>query len=103
MKAYHDYGDIEQRGIRVVRNLFNLSIDEDYYKPIRTNSAFNGNYIEYEMKGDKNKTLSVKEYYNMIRTYLRDTINDSKTQGEWKVLSGNEVISYKTQGEMKIQ
>ena len=55
------------------------------------------------MKGDKNKTLSVKEYYNMIRTYLRDTINDSKTQGEWKVLSGNKVISYKTQGEMKIQ
>ena len=29
--------------------------DEDYYKPISTKSAFNGNYIEYESKGDKNK------------------------------------------------
>ena len=35
-----------------VENLFNLSTDEDYYKLIRTNSAFNSNYIEYESKGD---------------------------------------------------
>ena len=40
-----------------VRNLFDLSIDEDYYKPIRTNDAFNGNCTEYESKGDKDKTL----------------------------------------------
>ena len=33
-------------------NLFNLSFDRDYYKPISTNSDFNG-YIEYEIKGDK--------------------------------------------------
>ena len=39
---------------------FNLSIDEDYRKPIRTNSSFNDNYIEYEGKGYKNKTLSIK-------------------------------------------
>ena len=30
-------------------------------------------------------------------------INDHKTQGEWKVHSGNTVIDYKTQGEWKIQ
>ena len=47
LKKYHDYEDIEYRGIRDVRNLFNLSIDEDYYQPIRTNSTVNGNYIEY--------------------------------------------------------
>ena len=40
-------------GIRDVRNLFNLSIDEEYYKPIRINSYFNDNYIEYEGKGKK--------------------------------------------------
>ena len=34
------------------------SIDENYYKPIRTKSAFNSNYIEYENKGDKDKNLS---------------------------------------------
>ena len=31
----------------------------------------------------------------MIRPYLRDIINNHKTQGEWKVQSGNEVINYK--------
>ena len=34
----------------------------------------------------------------MIRPYLRDTINDHKTQGGWKVYSDNEVIDYKSQG-----
>ena len=43
-----------------MKNLFDLSIDKDYYKPIRTNSAFNSNYIEYESKGDNDKTLSIK-------------------------------------------
>ena len=76
-----------------------MSTNKDYYKPIKTNDAFNSNYIEYESKGDKNKTLSVKEYLNMIRSYLRDIINDHKTQGEWKFHSGNEVTDYKTQGK----
>ena len=33
---------------------------EDYYEPIKTDSAFNGNYREYQSKGDKNKNLSPK-------------------------------------------
>ena len=102
LKKYYDYDDVEYKG-RDVKNLFNLSINEDYYEPIKINDAFNRNYIEYESKGDKNKTLSIKEYLNMIRPYLRDIINDHNTQGEWKVHSGNEVINYKTQGEWKIQ
>ena len=102
LKKYYDYDDVEYKG-RDVKNLFNLSINEDYYEPIKINDAFNRNYIEYESKGDKNKTLSIKEYLNMIRPYLRDIINDHNTQGEWKVHSGNEVINYETQGEWKIQ
>ena len=35
--------------------LFDLSIDEDCYKLIKTNDTFNSNYFEYESKGDKNK------------------------------------------------
>ena len=35
--------------------------------------------------------------------YLKDKINDHKTEGEWKVHSGNTVIDYKTQGEWGIQ
>ena len=82
MKKSYDYDDIKCRGIRDVNNLFDLSIDESYYKPIKTNDAFNSNYIEYESKGDENKNVSIKEYLNMIRTNLRDIINDHETQGE---------------------
>ena len=81
LKQYYDYDDIKYKGIRDVRNLFNLSIDEDCNKPIRTNSGINNNYIEYESKGEKGKTLSIKKYLNIIiRPYLSDIINDHKTQ-----------------------
>ena len=80
-----------------------MSIDEDYYKPIITNHDFNRDYIEYESKGDKDKILSIKEYLDMIKPYLSNIINNHKTQGKWKVHSGNTVIDYKTQGEWKIQ
>ena len=35
--------------MRDVGNLFDLSIDEDYYKPIIANDAFNGNCNEYNL------------------------------------------------------
>ena len=41
-KEYYDYDDIEYRGIRNVRDLFDLTFDEDYYKPIISKSAFDG-------------------------------------------------------------
>ena len=81
-KEYYDYDDIKYKGIRDVKKLFDLSIDEDYYKPIVTNDAFNSNYIEYESKGDKDKKLATEEYLDMIRPYLNDIINNHKTQGE---------------------
>ena len=60
-----DYDGPKYRGIRDVGNLFNeiafsQSIDEDYYKPIKTKSVFNGNHIEYEAKGTKIKSYSLK-------------------------------------------
>ena len=70
LKKYYNYDDIKYKGIRDVRNLFDLSIDENYYKSIRTNSAFNGNYIEYENIGDKDETLTIKEYLDMMRLIL---------------------------------
>ena len=44
-KKYYDYDDTEYKAIRDVKDLFDLSVDEDYYKPIITNGAFNNNYI----------------------------------------------------------
>ena len=76
-----------------IRNLFNQSIDEEYYKPIRTVDTFDNknNYFKYEGRGDKNKNLSPKEYLNMIRPYLNE-INDHKAHGKLKVHSGKKVI-----------
>ena len=75
-KKYYDYDDTENKGIRGVKDLFDLSIDEDYYKPIITNGAFNNNYIQYESKGNKGKILTLSEYFGMMRPYLSDIIND---------------------------
>ena len=82
-KKDHFQDHFKYRNIGNIRNLFNgvalNGIDENYYKPIRTKSAFNGNYIEYESKGDKDKNLSPKEHIDMIRPYLSDIINYHKT------------------------
>ena len=67
--------------LRDIRALFE-SDDDHYYKPIKTNNAFSSSYIENKSNGDKHKCLSIKEYFNKIRLYLSDMINDFKTQGE---------------------
>ena len=83
-KNYYDYDDNKYQGIRDIGNFFD-EVDEDYYKPINTKSSFNGNYIEYESKGDKYKNLSPKEYLDMISPYLSDMLNDNKPRREWKI------------------
>ena len=80
-KKYYDCDDIECRGIKNVIDLFDLSIDEDYYQPIIARGAFISSCIQYESKGDKGKNLSIKEYLNMIKSYLSDITNDPKTRG----------------------
>ena len=76
LNKYCDYGDGEYREIKEIDNLFDLSIGEDYYKPIIVEGAFNNNYIKYESKGDKDKILMPNEYLDMIRPYLVEMIND---------------------------
>ena len=103
---YFDYDDNEYKGIRDAENLFNQSIDEDYYKPTKTVNSFDNknSYIEYESHGDKNKNLSPEEYLDIIRPYLRNIINNHKTPMNLRVHSDDEVINYETQfGEWKIQ
>ena len=100
---YYDYGDIEYRGLRNVKNLIELSSDEDYYKPIIIKGTFNNNYIQYENKGDRGKNLSTKKYLNMIRPYLSDIINDHKTYGLVRYHSGNKTRVEENTSEWKIQ
>ena len=88
-----------------MRDLFDLSIDEDYYKPIIARGAFNSSYIQYESKGDKVKSLSIKKYLNMIKPYLSDIINYHKTCGlvRYHSGSGNKTWVEETSSEWKIQ
>ena len=41
-KKYYNYDDTEYKGIRNIRDVFDLSIDKNYYKPILTRGAFKG-------------------------------------------------------------
>ena len=79
--------------------MFDLSIDEDYYKPIIASGAFNGSYIQYEREGDKGKNLPIKEYLNIIKPFLSDIINDHKTHGLARYHSGNKTWVEETSSE----
>ena len=79
-----------------------MPIDEEYYKPVIINGAFNSNYVRYENMGTegKDKNLSIKKYLDKInKRYLSGMINKHKTQGTWKIHSGNTRIEHKTQSE----
>ena len=40
---------------------------------------------EYGNNGDSRKTLSVEEYLNKIRLYLKDIINNLKKSASWNI------------------
>ena len=46
--------------------LFN---EEDYYKPTEVKSAFDGNYVLYESRGDKDGKLALYEYFDKIKPH----------------------------------
>ena len=85
LNTYYDYDDVEYKEIKDINGLFDLSISEDYYKPIIVKGTFNNNYIQHESKGDKDKILTISEYLGMIGSYLVNIINNHKTQSEWKI------------------
>ena len=82
--------------------MFNEIDEEDYCKPIKTKSAFNNKYTEYKTRGDKDENLSLEEYLEMIKPYLRDLINNHKEPKKFKNLTGK-IIEDNTFGEWKIQ
>ena len=58
---------------RIFRNIKNLFEQEDggYCKSVRVVNFYGNNYIDYESKGNKNKSLSIKEYLDEITPYLK--------------------------------
>ena len=74
----------KDRILRDINNLFEHEEEGNYYKAVRVTNFCSNNHIEYESNDDRNKTLSVEEYLNKIRTYLKD-INNLKKSDTWKI------------------
>ena len=96
---YPDHYDLDYERVWDIKNLFD-EINEDYYETVKTKIAFKGNYIEYESKGDKDKNLLPQEYFNMIRPYLRDMINNHKAPLK---VSLSKIFDNNLHAEWKIQ
>ena len=71
--------------LRNIKILFKNEEEENYFKPVRISYFWSNSYIEYENNGDRNKTLSVEEYLNKIRPYLKDIINNVKKTDAWQI------------------
>ena len=78
-------GAIKDRKIRDIRNHFEHEEKEDYCKPVRVGSFWSNNYIEYESNGDRNKTLSLKEFLDDVKPYLKNIINNLKRSDTSKI------------------
>ena len=83
-----EYQDYNYFGIKDIEHLYNDEII-DYYKSILSRSYFKDNYEEYEIRDDKNKNLTLKQYLYIITPQLTELINEKKkknsTQSEQKV------------------
>ena len=60
----------KDKTISDIRNHFELE-NEDFHTPIRVGNFYSNNYIEYESNGDRDKNLSIEEYLNKIKQYLK--------------------------------
>ena len=76
---------IKDRIRRDIKNLFEHEEEENCYKLVRVCKFWSHNYIEYQSNGDKNKTLSVEEYLNRVRPYLKDIIDNLEKSNTWKI------------------
>ena len=74
----NDHDDFDYFGIKDIENLFDKVNEEGYYKPILVKSSFNGNYKYNESREDKERELSVNQYFNTVMPYSYDLINDHR-------------------------
>ena len=74
---------ITDKIIGYIRTLFEQQ--EDHDKPKIVSNFYNNIYIEYESNGDRNRNLSLDEYLNKIKPYLRNIIIDLQISDTWKI------------------
>ena len=76
---------IKEKILGNIRNLFENEEEVSYYKPVRVSNFWSDNCVEHEIKGDRNKKLSVEENFNKIRPHLKDIIYNLKKSDTWKI------------------
>ena len=76
-----------QSGDRIIGDIKNLfeQEEEDYYKPVRLGDFYRNHYIVYESNGYRNKALSIEEYLNEIKSYLKNITNNLKKSDSSKI------------------
>ena len=62
---------------------------------VRVSDFWGNSFTEFESNSGRNKTLSVGEYLNKMRQYLKDIINNLKKSDSWKIqlAIANNIIS----------
>ena len=80
-KKLNKYHDNIKYGLDYLLNEVN---EEDHYEPKEIKSAFDGSYVLYESRGDKDNKLAIYEYFDKIKPFLKDMIDDYKSKDEWK-------------------
>ena len=75
---YSDYDDLDYFGIKDIENLFINIDDANYYKPTLVKSSLKNNFAYYEIRGDRDKKLSVKQYLTMIIPQLTKLLDEKK-------------------------
>ena len=84
-KLNNDFKKLQKYQDNITYGLDYLFNEEDYYKPTEVKSTFDGNYVLYESRGDKDGKLSLYEYFDNIKPHLKDMIDYYKSKGEWKI------------------
>ena len=76
---------IEDKIIRDIRNIFEQ--EEVYYKSGRVGKFHNNSCIQYKSNADRNKTISIKEYLDETKPFLKVIINKLKKSDTWRIQS----------------
>ena len=68
-----------------MRDIKSLKKEVDYQKQVRVGNFYSNSYIKYESNGNRNKTLSIKEYFDGFKPQLNDIINNSQKPHTQKI------------------
>ena len=91
-KLNNDFKKLQKYQDNITYGLDYLFNEEDYYKPTEVKSAFDGNNVLYESRGDKDGKLALYEHFDKIKPHLKDMIDYYKSKGEWKIQIAMRII-----------